>query len=381
MNVVEVARELLDKYKSFAELSRCSVKELSEIKGIGPAKALELVAAFNLGKRFAQEPLSQQKLDSPELIHELLGGEMRMLRTESLRVVLLDTRYRLMRVESVSMGSMNESIAHPREIFRPAITYSAYAVIVVHNHPSGDPSPSQTDHSLTRRLAEAAELLQIKLLDHIIIGAPSDDESRLLQFQGGRRVVSGRFPPRMFRERTRHACWRASRDRELSFLQTMTTDQRFKKRLFRRDAETACETHALPRMLVAHLDTEDGHRRLAAAMMSSAKIHPTAIVDPDAQIGENVEIGPFSIIGPQVVIGEKTIVQSHVVIEGEVAIGTRQFHRARRNHRRAAAGCFVFARNEKRKSRSATTTSFASTARSIAAVPRAAPQKSAIKIS
>src|SRR5207237_5051102 len=134
MNVVEVARELLDRYKSFAELSRCSVKELSEIKGIGSAKALELVAAFNLGKRFAQEPLSQQKLDSPELIHELLGGEMRMLRTESLRVVLLDTRYRLMRVESVSMGSMNESIAHPREIFRTAITYMGYVVIHLHNH-------------------------------------------------------------------------------------------------------------------------------------------------------------------------------------------------------------------------------------------------------
>ena len=95
-----------------------------------------------------------------------------------LRVVLLDTRYRLMRVESVSVGSMNESIAHPREIFRPALTYSAYAVIVVHNHPSGDPSPSQTDHSLTRRLAEAAELLQIKLLDHIIIGASGHSSLR-----------------------------------------------------------------------------------------------------------------------------------------------------------------------------------------------------------
>jgi DNA repair protein RadC len=181
--VVDVARELLDKYKSFAELSRCSVKELREIKGIGPAKALELVAAFNLGKRFTQEPLSQQKLDSPELIYKLLGDEMRMLRTESLRVVLLDTRYRLMRVESVSVGSMNESIAHPREIFRPALTYSAYAVIVVHNHPSGDPSPSQTDRSLTRRLAEAAELLQIKLLDHIIIGAPSDTSPGYFSFK------------------------------------------------------------------------------------------------------------------------------------------------------------------------------------------------------
>src|SRR5207245_5270725 len=98
--------------------------ELSELKGIGTANALELVAAFNLGKRFAQERLSQRKLDSPELIYKLLGDEMRMLRTESLRVIMLDTRYRLIRVEPVSVGSMNESIAHPREIFRPAITYS-----------------------------------------------------------------------------------------------------------------------------------------------------------------------------------------------------------------------------------------------------------------
>src|SRR5258708_12602909 len=91
MNVVDVARELLDKYKSFAELSRCSVKELSEIKGIGPAKALELVAAFNLGKRFTQEPLSQQKLDSPELLSKLPGHEIPTLRTQSLRAVLLAT--------------------------------------------------------------------------------------------------------------------------------------------------------------------------------------------------------------------------------------------------------------------------------------------------
>ena len=182
-NVVEVARELFDKYKSFAELSRCTPNELKKIKGIGPAKALELVAAFNLGKRFAAERLNQQKLDSPELIYELVGSEMRMLRTESLRVILLDTRYRLIRVETISTGSMNESIAHPREIFRPALTYSAYAVIVVHNHPSGDASPSQADHSLTRRLAEAAELMQIKLLDHIIIGAPADGNPGYFSFK------------------------------------------------------------------------------------------------------------------------------------------------------------------------------------------------------
>jgi DNA repair protein RadC len=173
-NAVEVGRQLLEKYKSLTGISRCSVKELRKIPGIGQTKALELVAAFGLGQRLAHETLSKQKLDSPELVSELVGQEMRRLRTESLRVILLDTRYRLLHIEEVSVGSLNESIAHPREIFRPAITYSAYAVIVVHNHPSGDASPSQTDHSLTRRLAEAAELLQIKLLDHIIIGAPSE---------------------------------------------------------------------------------------------------------------------------------------------------------------------------------------------------------------
>jgi DNA repair protein RadC len=182
-NVVEVARNLLKKYGSLVELSRCSVDELSKIRGIGFAKAVQLVAAFGLGQRLAHEALSKQKLDSPEVIHELVGTEMRRLRKESLRVILLDTRYHLIRIEEVSLGSVNESIAHPRDVFRPAVIASAYAVIVVHNHPSGDASPSQTDHSLTRRLAEAAELLQIKLLDHIIIGAPGEQNAGYFSFK------------------------------------------------------------------------------------------------------------------------------------------------------------------------------------------------------
>jgi DNA repair protein RadC len=179
-NAVEVARHLLEQYGSLSGLSRCSVKEMALIPGIGPAKAIQLVAAFGLGQRLANERLSRQKLDSPELVHDLVAAEMRTLHKESLRVILLDTRYHLLRMEEVSLGSVNESIAHPRDVFRPAVISSAYAVIVVHNHPSGDPSPSQSDHSLTRRLAEAAELLQIKLLDHIIIGAPA--EGRLPYF-------------------------------------------------------------------------------------------------------------------------------------------------------------------------------------------------------
>jgi DNA repair protein RadC len=179
-NAVEVARQLLEQYGSLSGLSRCSVKEIASIPGIGPAKAIQLVAAFGLGQRLANERLSRRKLDSPELVHDLVAAEMRTLHKESLRVILLDTRYHLVRIEEVSLGSVNESIAHPRDVFRPAVISSAYAVIVVHNHPSGDPSPSQSDHSLTRRLAEAAELLQIKLLDHIIIGAPA--EGRLPYF-------------------------------------------------------------------------------------------------------------------------------------------------------------------------------------------------------
>lgn len=179
-NAVEVGRQLLKKYGSLHALSRCSVRELAAIKGIGDAKGAQLAAAFGLGQRLAQEKRPEKKIDTPERIYELLGPEMQALHKEALRVVLLDTRYNHLRIEEVSLGSINESIAHPRDVFRPALIYSAYAVVVVHNHPSGDPSPSQADHSLTRRLREAAELLQIKLLDHVIIGAPA--EGRLPYF-------------------------------------------------------------------------------------------------------------------------------------------------------------------------------------------------------
>ena len=182
-NAIDVARDFLKRHGSLRGLSRCSVDELAKIPGVGFAKAVQLAAAFALGNRLARETLANQKIDSPELVNELEGGEMRMLRKEAMRVVLLDTRYHLIRVEEVSSGTVNESIAHPREIFRPAVIASAYALIVVHNHPSGDPSPSQADHGLTLRLAEAAELMQIRLLDHIIIGAQSSNGPGYFSFK------------------------------------------------------------------------------------------------------------------------------------------------------------------------------------------------------
>lgn len=182
-NAVEVAAQLLQRYQSLTDLSRCTVEEIADIPGIGPAKAVQLVAAFGLGQRLAQETFAKEKIDTPKLVYRLLAAEMGGLHKESLRVLLLDTRYHLLRIQEVSLGSVNESIAHPRDVFRPAVIASAYAVIVVHNHPSGDPSPSQSDHSLTRRLAEAAELLQIKLLDHIIIGLPADGREPYFSFK------------------------------------------------------------------------------------------------------------------------------------------------------------------------------------------------------
>lgn len=182
-NAIEVARQLIAKYGSLEVLSRCSVQELAAIKGVGPAKGAQLAAAFGLGVRLVKERFTGKKMTEPQEVYDLLNLEMRALHRESLRVVLLNTRFHLLRVEEVSLGSANESIAHPREVFRPAIIYSAYAVIVAHNHPSGDPSPSQADHSLTRRLREGAELLQIRLLDHIIIGAPAEGRQPYFSFK------------------------------------------------------------------------------------------------------------------------------------------------------------------------------------------------------
>jgi DNA repair protein RadC len=140
------------------------------------AKAVQLAAAFGLASRLARERLHRQKIDSPELVYELLGPEMRQLTRESLRVILLDTKFQLMRVHEVALGSLNESIAHPREIFQAVIQYSAYAFILVHNHPSGDPAPSEADRRVTMRLNDVAKALQIPFQDHVILG--TDDNGR-----------------------------------------------------------------------------------------------------------------------------------------------------------------------------------------------------------
>lgn len=184
-SAIALAGELLKYFGTLRMLSRAKAAELkkSGIGGIGLAKAAELAAAFELGKRLARGEEERPLLDHAEAIHALLAEELAAMNREVIKVLLLDTKLRLIRVEDVALGSLNECVAHPREIFRSAMIHSAYGIVLVHNHPSGDPSPSQADRQLTRRLAEVAGLLQIQFLDHIICGTSAGGRSPYYSFR------------------------------------------------------------------------------------------------------------------------------------------------------------------------------------------------------
>ena len=182
-NAVDIGRQLILQFGSLAALARASLAELAKTKGVGRTKAVQLAAAFGLASRLAKESLTDIPLDTPARIFELLGAEMRQLGKESLRVVLLDSKLRLLCVEQVSLGSLNECLAHPREILRPAVLHNAFAFILVHNHPSGDPTPSDADRRVTMRMAEAARMLQINFFDHVILGSPSAERAPYFSFR------------------------------------------------------------------------------------------------------------------------------------------------------------------------------------------------------
>ena len=176
-NAIQVAQRLLKTHGSLAQLARLTPQLLRSEKALGPAKAALLTAAFEIGRRAERETLIEQPLSTPELIYQFAGPEMRHLPHETVRVLLVNTRLSFVRQEQISHGTVNESMAHPRDVLRPAIAHAAWGFILVHNHPSGDPSPSDADFRMTRRIREASEVLGIKFLDHVIIGAPSETRS------------------------------------------------------------------------------------------------------------------------------------------------------------------------------------------------------------
>lgn len=170
-SAVILAQRLLTQFGGLRALQLCSMEELRKVKGIGFAKAAEIKAALEIASRLTMSRGdNRQVVRNPEDVANLLMTEMRWLQKEYFRALLLNTKHRVLAAPTISIGSLNASIAHPREIFKEAIRHSAAAVILVHNHPSGDPAPSTEDISITKRLTEVGTLMDIAVLDHIIIG-------------------------------------------------------------------------------------------------------------------------------------------------------------------------------------------------------------------
>lgn len=176
VNVLELSRAILQRYGTLTALARAGVEELAAFKGVGPVKAQMLKAALELARRIAAEGAAERpSVTCPEDVARVLREQARTLDCEVFWVLLLDTRNRLLRPpEEVSRGLLNASLVHPREVFKGAIRASAAAVIVAHNHPSGDPAPSAEDLAITRQLVEAGRIIGIPVMDHVVLGRRSN---------------------------------------------------------------------------------------------------------------------------------------------------------------------------------------------------------------
>src|SRR4051812_26701516 len=169
--VTDVSQRLLAHHGGLRGLFRLDVAELARVRGLGDAKAVRVKAALELGRRLAAlSPEERPPVGSPEDVANLLGTEMAALEQEELRVVLLDTKHRIVRTATVYRGSVNQAQVRVAEVFRDAVRQQATAIVTVHNHPSGDPTPSAADVALTLEIVAAGQLLDIELLDHLIIG-------------------------------------------------------------------------------------------------------------------------------------------------------------------------------------------------------------------
>lgn len=176
-NVLEVAARLKRAAGSLSALGRWDAAEImASVKGIGPAKAATLAAVFELGQRAVKEQLVQQEIATAQQVYDLLAGELRFESVENLIVLLLDTHRRLLRRVNLGRGTLTNVMTHPRNIFREAVIHHAAGFIIVHNHPSGRPVPSKADDKLTESVAAAAKIMCIPLVDHVIIGSPSEGQ-------------------------------------------------------------------------------------------------------------------------------------------------------------------------------------------------------------
>lgn len=167
----EMGCDLLTEAEGIEGLSRMSVSDLIRVKGLGPAKAAQILAAMELGRRVASRPLRPGfRIRSSRDLFKHYEPLLSELKKEVFTLVMCDAKNRILKDEIVSTGSLSLSIVHPREVFRPAVREAAASVFFLHNHPSGDPTPSPEDRDLTRRLVQAGRIMGIRVLDHIILG-------------------------------------------------------------------------------------------------------------------------------------------------------------------------------------------------------------------
>lgn len=178
MNVADLAEDTLQRYGTLTALARASVGELVAIDGIGPVKAQMLKAALELGRRLSLEAIPEDlRIASPDDVLMVLRERARLAEEEIFWALLLDTKNRMKRPPLViTRGTLNASLAHPREVFKEAIRWSCASVVLAHNHPSGDPTPSAEDVRITRQIVEAGRIIDIHVLDHIILGRKRADE-------------------------------------------------------------------------------------------------------------------------------------------------------------------------------------------------------------
>ncbi len=169
-SVTVTAQRLLERFGGLRGIAEATVEDLGEIRGIGLAKASQIKACFELADRLKSSPDGDKPvIKKPDDVMNIVGGKLRGKKKEHFLALLLDTRGHVIKVSEISIGSLDASIVHPREVFREAMSVSAASVILVHNHPSGDPEPSNEDIQITKRLVEVGELVGIEVLDHVIV--------------------------------------------------------------------------------------------------------------------------------------------------------------------------------------------------------------------
>lgn len=171
MNVMHLSMQILSHFDDLFMLKHVSVEQLMNIKGIGKTKAIELLAAIEIGSRVSRSSqIKEGVITSANMAGEMLLEELGGLHQENVVALYLNTKNEILKKETIFVGSLNSSVAHPREIFKGAVRYSAARIILAHNHPSGNPEPSEADIAFTKRMVKAGEMMGIELLDHIIVG-------------------------------------------------------------------------------------------------------------------------------------------------------------------------------------------------------------------